>query len=99
MKEGVSPSFIVSIRGVKRIAALRCLWQIQQSRNFRSRAIFRAETLWRDPEMANAARRWEEIEIFPLLCPSLFFPFSLGQAREKGIVFPRPLHEQRENGH
>ena len=56
LKEGISPSFIVSIRGVKRG---------KKSKSSPS-------------------------------CVVLFPPFSWTSKR-KGIVFPRPLHAQREN--
>ena len=42
------------------IAALRRRGRMKQGRNFRSRAVLRAEALCRDPETANAARRKSE---------------------------------------
>ncbi len=82
-----SPSFIVSIGGVKRIAALRCQWQSKQSRNFRSRTALRLEPSRRGAQTVFAARRSGRNRNLPPLV-SFSFPLSLGQARERGSFLP-----------
>ena len=88
LKEGVSPSFIVSIRGVKRIAALRCLWQIQQSRNFRSRAIS-------GPSLYGEARKWQtrqgvgkKSKSSPSCVVLFSSPFLLDKQEKRGSLPP-----------
>ena len=83
----VPPLSSFQLGWVKRIAALRCQWQSKQSRNFRSRTALRLEPSRRGAQTVFAARRSGRNRNLPPLV-SFSFPLSLGQARERGSLFP-----------